>query len=158
MNKPSWMSDPTIAHIPQEKLDFLSQMFEKVKGKNKNELMPFLMAMHSKVKGNVKFTAEEMQLIVAAIKRTSSSEEQAQIDKVLNMAHSKAKKQGSFSRPLIYYFTTIFTILPFTQISFTIFLPSIAALTDATSFAFARAFSLFSSTANSTRPFTLPLI
>ena len=33
MNKPTWMSDPTIAHIPQEKLDFLSQMFEKVKGK-----------------------------------------------------------------------------------------------------------------------------
>ena len=61
MNKPIWMLDPTIAHIPQEKLEFLSEMFEKVKDKNKAELMPFLMAMHSKVKGNVKFTAEEMQ-------------------------------------------------------------------------------------------------
>ena len=92
MNKPAWMSDPTIAHIPQEKLDFLSEMFEKVKGKSQKELMPFLMAMHGKVKGNVKFTAEEMQLVISAIKRASSSEEQAQIDKVLNMAQSKAKK------------------------------------------------------------------
>lgn len=92
MNKPAWMSDPTIAHIPQEKLDFLSSMFEKVKGKSKNELMPFLMAMHSKVKGNVKFTAEEMQLVIAAIKRASSDEEKQQIDKVLDMAAKKGSK------------------------------------------------------------------
>ena len=92
MNKPTWMNDPTLAHIPQEKLNFLSEMFEKVKGKNKNELMPFLMAMHGKVNGNVKFTPEEMQLVVAAIKRASSSEDQAQIDKILHMAHDKHKK------------------------------------------------------------------
>lgn len=89
MNKPAWMSDPTISHIPQEKLDFLSQMFEKVKGKSKNELMPFLMAMSGKAKQSVKFTTEEMQLVIAAIKRASSSEEQQQIDKVLNMAFKK---------------------------------------------------------------------
>ncbi len=89
MSKPKWMSDPTIKHIPQEKLDFLSQMFEKIKDKNKNELMPFLMAMSGKVKDNVKFTAEEMQLIIAAIKRSSSSEEQKQIEKVLDMAKKK---------------------------------------------------------------------
>ena len=91
MNRPTWMSDPTISHIPQEKLDFLSEMFEKVKGKNKNELMPFLMAMHSKVKGNAKFTAQEMQLVIAAIKRASSAEEQQQIDKVLDTAFKKSR-------------------------------------------------------------------
>ena len=92
MNKPTWMNDPTISHIPQEKLDFLSEMFEKVKGKKQNELMPFLMAMHSKVKSNVKFTTEEMQLVIAAIKRAASSDEQKQIDKVLDMANKKMKK------------------------------------------------------------------
>lgn len=92
MNRPAWMNDPTIAHIPQEKLDFLSEMFEKVKGKNKNELMPFLMAMSGKVKNSTRFTAEEMQLVIAAIKRAASSEEQQQIDKVLNMAQSKMKR------------------------------------------------------------------
>ena len=92
MSRPTWMSDPTISHIPQEKLDFLSEMFDKVKGKSKNELMPFLMAMHSKAKSNTKFTAEEMQLIIAAIKRASSTEEQQQIDKVLDTAFKKSQK------------------------------------------------------------------
>ncbi len=92
MNRPIWMNDPTIAHIPQEKLDFLSEMFEKVKGKSQKELMPFLMAMHGKVKGNVKFTAEEMQLVIAAIKRAATEEEKSQIEKMLDMAHSKMKK------------------------------------------------------------------
>ena len=54
--------------------------------------MPFLMAMHSKVKGNAKFTAEEMQLVIAAIKRASSAEEQQQIDKVLDTAFKKNQK------------------------------------------------------------------
>ncbi len=89
MNKPQWMSDPTISHIPPEKLEFLSEMFEKVKGKSKNELMPFLMAMSGKAKQSVRFTTEEMQLVIAAIKRASSSEEQQQIEKVLNMAAKK---------------------------------------------------------------------
>lgn len=92
MNKPQWMSDPTISHIPQEKLDFLSNMFEKVKDKNKNELMPFLMAMSAKTKDSIKFTSEEMQLIIAAIKRASSSEEQKQIEKIINMASKKSQK------------------------------------------------------------------
>lgn len=92
MTRPTWMNDPTIAHIPQEKLDFLSSMFEKVKGKKQNELLPFLMAMSGKVKGNVKFTPEEMQLVIAAIKKAASEEEQSQIEKMLDMAHSKMKK------------------------------------------------------------------
>ena len=92
MTKPKWMSDPTIAHIPQEKLDFLSNMFDKVKDKKQNELMPFFMAMSGKMKNSVKFTSEEMQLIIAAIKRAASTEEQAQIDKVLDMAAKKSRK------------------------------------------------------------------
>ena len=91
MNKPKWMSDPTISHIPLEKLDFLSSMFEKVKDKNKNELLPFLMAIGNKSKSSLKFTTEEMQLIIAAIKRASSSEEQKEIEKILNIAKKNAK-------------------------------------------------------------------
>lgn len=92
MNKPAWMSDPTIAHIPQEKLDLLSNMFDKVKDKKQNELLPFFMAMSGKMKNAVHFTAEEMQLILTAIKRAASYEEQQQIDKVLDMAAKKVKK------------------------------------------------------------------
>lgn len=95
MAKPKWMSDPAVSSIPQEKLDFLSEMFDKVKGKNKNELMPFLMSMSGKFKNSIHFSTEEMHLIIAAIKRAASSEEQAQIDKVLDMAAKKVKKEDT---------------------------------------------------------------
>lgn len=92
MNKPDWMSDPAITHIPQEKLNFLSEMFEKIKEKNQKELMPFLMAMTAKNKQSIHFTTEEIQSIIAAIKRASSEKEQQQIDHVLHMAQEKAKQ------------------------------------------------------------------
>lgn len=92
MNKPEWMSDPTISHIPQEKLDFLCVLFDKVKDKNQKEIMPFLMAMSGKMKNTVRFSTEEMQLVMAAIKRASSSEEQKQIEKVIKMASEKSRK------------------------------------------------------------------
>ncbi len=91
MSKPKWMSDPSIAHIPKEKLDMLSSLFEKTKGKSKNELLPFLMAMGSKMKGSLSFSSQEMQLIIAAIKRASSTEEQREIE---NLLHAAAKKMN----------------------------------------------------------------
>lgn len=87
--RPIWMNDPSISDIPEEKITFLKQMFDQVKGKNKNELMPFLMTMSKNKKQNFSFTPDEMNRIIAAIKNASSMEEQSQIDKVLQMAHKK---------------------------------------------------------------------
>lgn len=90
MSRAAWMSDPTLKKIPQQKMDFLCDMFDKVKGKDKKELMPFLMAMSGNIKDQVRFTREEMELIIAAIKRAASAEEQAHINKVLDMATKKS--------------------------------------------------------------------
>lgn len=90
MSRAAWMSDPTLTKIPQQKMDFLCDMFDKVKGKDKKELMPFLMAMSGNAKKQVRFSYEEMQLIIAAIRRAASAEEQTQINKVLDMAAKKA--------------------------------------------------------------------
>ena len=91
MNRPKWMYDPAIKNIPNEKLEFLSEMFEKVRGKSKNELMPFLMAMANKNTNTIRFTPDEMQRIINAIKRASTDEEQQQIAKILDMAAKKRK-------------------------------------------------------------------
>lgn len=93
MYRPNWMSDPAVADIPQEKLDFLAEMFEKVKGKSQKELLPFFMAMSAKSPKALRFTTEEMQAVITAIKRASSEEEQHKIDHILHMAEEKAKKQ-----------------------------------------------------------------
>ncbi len=87
--RPIWMNDPSISDIPEEKISFLSNMFDQIKNKNKNELMPFLMAMSKNKKQNLSFTPDEMNRIIAAIKNASSTEEQAKINKVLEMAHKK---------------------------------------------------------------------
>lgn len=87
--KPIWMSDPTISDISEEKLSFLSEMFENVKGKNKNELMPFLMAMAKNKKKNISFTSDEMNRIITAIKKAATNEERQQIEKMMQMAQNK---------------------------------------------------------------------
>ncbi len=91
MNRPKWMNDPSLSGIPKEKLDFLSEMFDKVKDKNKKEWMPFLMSMSGKTKQNMKFTPDEMQLVIAAIKKASTAEEQARMEKLLDTAIKKSR-------------------------------------------------------------------
>lgn len=88
--RPTWMNDPTIKDIPEEKLTFLCNMFDNVKGKSKNELMPFFMSMAKNKKQNVSFSQDEMQRIIAAIKNAATTEEKNQIDKVMQVAQQKA--------------------------------------------------------------------
>ena len=85
--RPVWMSDPTLSDIPEEKLTFLCNMFDNVKGKSKNELMPFLMAMSKSKKKNITFTNDEMNRIIVAIKKAATNEEREQIEKALHMAN-----------------------------------------------------------------------
>lgn len=87
--KPAWMNDSTISDIPKEKLSFLGDMFENVKGKSKNELMPFLMAMAKSKKNKVTFTNDEMNRIIAAIKNAASNDERVQIEKMMEIAQNK---------------------------------------------------------------------
>lgn len=80
--KPSWMSDPLVSDINQEKLDFLQSIVFESKGKTKNELLPFFINVIKKGKaGNISFTDDEMNLIISAIKKNSTPDELAQIDK-----------------------------------------------------------------------------
>ena len=88
--KPSWMSDPTLSDISEEKLNLLSNLFDNVKSKNKQELMPFLMTMAKNKHNQISFTPDEMKRIIAAIKKAATADEQKQIEKVMEMAAKKA--------------------------------------------------------------------
>ncbi len=43
MEKPAWMQDPALKEIPAQKLELLSEIHEKSKGKNQKELMAYFM-------------------------------------------------------------------------------------------------------------------
>lgn len=88
--KPMWMSDPLVAEIPAEKLDFLNKLFTESQGKSQAQLMSSLMTMMKKAKKeNLVFTPGEMNLAIAAIKRYSSKDELKKIDDLLEKTGRK---------------------------------------------------------------------
>ena len=83
-NKPAWMDDPSVKNISADKLDFLSRLFREGKGKSQKEMMAFFLPMMKKAKAeNLNFTQAEISACIQAIKKHSSQEELAQIDKLL---------------------------------------------------------------------------
>lgn len=83
-NKPAWMDDPSVKNISADKLDFLSRLFREGKGKSQKEMMAFFLPMMKKAKAeNLNFTPAEISACIQAIKKHSTREELAQIDKLL---------------------------------------------------------------------------
>lgn len=92
-HKPTWMYDPLVRDIPEKKLKFLEQLFDRGHGKSQKEMMSLLMPMLKKAKQeNLTFTPQEMNAAVAAIRKHSSAEELAKIDKILEKSRQEAKK------------------------------------------------------------------
>ena len=90
--RPAWMADPLVKDIPEQKLQFVEQLFAKGHGKSQKEMMAYLMPMMKKAKEeNLTFTPQEMNAAIAAIRKHSTREELTQIDKIL------AKSQGKDS-------------------------------------------------------------
>ena len=91
-NRPTWMSDPLVKNIPEEKLDFLGQMFTESRGKNQRELMASLLPMINRAKQeNLSFTPQEMGAAIAAIRKYSSEDELKQIDGILEKTKGMGK-------------------------------------------------------------------
>lgn len=87
--RPAWMADPLVKDIPERKLQFLEQLFDKGHGKSQKEMMAYLMPMMKKAKEeNLTFTPQEMNAAIAAIRKYSSKEELTQIDKILEKSRA----------------------------------------------------------------------
>jgi len=87
MTKPKWMEDPAVHHIPQEKLDFLSNLVDGGQGKNQKEIMMYFMtAMKKAQSAGLSFTPSEIQTIITTIKKYSSPEELEKINDILKKA------------------------------------------------------------------------
>lgn len=83
----TWMTNELVRSIPKEKLEFLTEVFQSSKGKSKaewmNEVLPRIKA--AKEKGLV-FTPTEMTAAIAAIRASSTAEENKKIDAFLKKA------------------------------------------------------------------------
>jgi len=90
MERPKWMDDPAVSHISPEKLEFLQALVFESKGLSQKEMFPFLMSVMKRAKaGNITFQENEISLLIQTIKKYSSEEELATIEKMLAV-----KKKG----------------------------------------------------------------
>ena len=85
-----WMNDPSLAGIDKAKLDFLQALVFESRGMSREQMLPFLMAVAKRGQADhITFTNEEIDIIVAVIKKESSPEEAATIDKMMRMRKNK---------------------------------------------------------------------
>lgn len=95
LQTPLWMQDELVKDIPQEKLEFLSELFSQGHGKSQKEMMALLLpAMRRARKEHLTFTAAEVQAAVTAIKKYSSDKERAQIENILRKAENTNSRQS----------------------------------------------------------------
>lgn len=81
-----WMNDPALAGIDKAKLEFLQALVFESRTLKKEQMLPFLMAVAKKGQADhIAFSNEEIETIVTAIKKESSPEEAATIDKMMRM-------------------------------------------------------------------------
>lgn len=86
-DRPEWMDDPMVSHISDEKKMFLMRFKDSTAGLNKNRMMMVVMNMMKEAKANnITFTPEEIQVMIQAIKKHASEEENAKIDNILKKA------------------------------------------------------------------------
>lgn len=85
-----WMNDESLKNIEPYKLEFLQALVFESSHLRKEQLMPFLMNIAKRgQEKNVSFSDEEINAVVAVIKKQASPEEIVKMEKILAM---RAKK------------------------------------------------------------------
>ena len=75
------------------KLELIRSAASKTKGKSGKALAPVMMALITSAnKKGIRFTPDEMTMIISILTEGKSEEEQARIDQMLKMMHGMLKK------------------------------------------------------------------
>ena len=89
----SWMNHPAMNNIDPIKLELIKTAAKQTHGKSGKNLAPVLMALITGAnKKGIRFTNEEISLILEVLKEGKSAEEKQQIDQMIRMVSSYLKK------------------------------------------------------------------
>ena len=81
-----WMNDPALTGIDKAKLDFLQALVFESRTLNKDQMLPFLMAVAKRgQEKNISFSDQEIDAIIAVLKKHASPEELGKMEKILAM-------------------------------------------------------------------------
>lgn len=88
-----WMKDPELKNIDKTKLDFLDKMFfqsTKINRSNQKEMMSFLLSLGKLSRdNNISFENEEVELIFNVLKKYSTPDEIAKMQKISSFFRSR---------------------------------------------------------------------
>lgn len=89
-----WMNNPAMKNIDPIKLELIQMAASQTAGKSGRDLAPVMMALITNAnKKGISFSGDEMSLILEIMKDGKSKDEQAQIDRTINMVSSFMKKK-----------------------------------------------------------------
>lgn len=84
-----WMNHPAMKNISPEKLELIKMAAERTSGKSGKDLAPVMLALITGAnKKGIRFSRDEVSLILEILKEGKSKEEQEQIDKTIKMTSS----------------------------------------------------------------------
>lgn len=93
MTNQDWMQDASLKNIDSSKLDFLQKLVFEMNSLSDKEKLPFLLALANRArKENISFSGEEMETIIAALKKYSTPEEVRRMDMMLQKFKSGTGK------------------------------------------------------------------
>ncbi len=88
-----WMNHPAMENIDPAKLELIKMAAAQTSGKSGKDLAPILLALITNAnKKGIRFTSDEVSLIFEILKEGKSKEEQAQIDKTIQMTRAIFQK------------------------------------------------------------------
>ena len=88
-----WMDHPAMKNIDPAKLELIKMAAQKTSGKSGRDLAPVMLALITSAnKQGIRFSPDEVSLILEILKDGKSKEDQAQIDRTIRMTSSLFNK------------------------------------------------------------------
>ena len=89
-----WLNHPMLQKMDPVKLELIKTAAAKVSGKNGNSMAPILMSLITSAnQKGIRFSSEEVSLILSILKQGKSPQEQQQIDNTVHMVSGMMSRQ-----------------------------------------------------------------
>ncbi len=89
-----WMNDPKLQNMDPLKIELIKTAASQIQGKKGNSLAPVLMSLITSAnRKGIRFSSDEISLILNILKQGKSEQEQSQIDKTVSMVSSMMSNQ-----------------------------------------------------------------
>ena len=93
----TWMNHPAMKDLDPVKLELLKHAATQTKGKSGKSLAPVLLSLIvSANKQGIRFTQDEIDLILTILKEGKSDAEKQQIDQMVSSVKKARDEKGSF--------------------------------------------------------------